>query len=534
MAKTYIITPTFNNEDYTLRCFGSILKNTKDYNLIWIDNGSSAESREKVKKFLDENNVPYELIANKENLGFVKATNQGMKRAMGLGADYIVLQNNDTEVYEGWLERMIEVAQGDPKIGLVGPLVSPCESWQSISNLKKMHPEFADLPEYPGNPEEYAKIIKKKYKEKSVEADEYLAFFCALIKKEVVENIGYLSEDYGIGFGDDNDYCIRAIKAGWRLALAKDVFVFHNHRTTFKSLFSDDEIRDMQTKNTGIYNMKKIFASQFDPERCPYCGKKHGIKLVDECEKKSPLISVIIPSRVGEEIFSLKTLKSQTYKKIEIIVEYDQKKEGVSVVRNQGAEKAKGQFLFFCDNDLLLSQTCLSDLYLTLKSSPESKWAFGKFYVDDYLFNENKNLEIPKVGTVDWVNYFEGISTMSLIDASVNPRFDEEMKRFNDWNLWLTLHESWHNPVFCDKVLFVSNNKKGGISNSNIDDYIKWKNKLYRKHDVDVEAKILSLQNEKQGKEQELNVIKSSKTWKLLAIYSKLRSWFASLGKNLK
>ncbi len=159
-----IITPTFNNEDYTIRCFDSIRKNTKDYKIIWIDNGSKPESREKVKKFLDENNVPYELIQNQDNLGFVKATNQGMKRAMEFEADYIVLQNNDTEVYDGWLERMIEVAKSDPKIGLVGPITSPCRSWQSIEHIKKSVRGFEDLPKYDNSPQDYSKTIKEKYK----------------------------------------------------------------------------------------------------------------------------------------------------------------------------------------------------------------------------------------------------------------------------------------------------------------------------------------------------------------------------------
>lgn len=248
--KSCIITPTWNNEEYTIRCFDSIRKNTKDYLLIWIDNGSNSESRQKVKDFLDEKKVPYELIANEENLGFVKATNQGMRRAIELGVDYIILENNDTEVYEGWLDRMIEVARDDEKIGLVGPITSPCASWQSIDNLRKnLARDFFDLPEYKNNPLGYSKIIKQKYEKKYIESEVQLAFFCVLIKKEVIEEYGYLSEEFGVGFGDDDDYCMRVMKAGWKLVIAKDVFVFHNHRTTFKSIYSDDKIDEMLSKN---------------------------------------------------------------------------------------------------------------------------------------------------------------------------------------------------------------------------------------------------------------------------------------------
>lgn len=256
--KSYIITPTWNNEEYTLRCFDSIQKNTKNYKIIWIDNGSSEESRNKIKEFLDENNVPYELILNKENLGFVKATNQGMKRAIELGAKYIVLQNNDTEVYDGWLNRMIKVAKSDEIIGLVGPITSPCKSCQSIEYLREHNPNFNDLPNYDNNPKSYSEIIRKKYENQSCELDIQLAFFSTLIKREVVENIGYLSEEFGVGFGDDDDYSIRARKAGWILYLAKDVFVFHNHRTTFKSIYSEEKISEMLKENKKKYENKHI------------------------------------------------------------------------------------------------------------------------------------------------------------------------------------------------------------------------------------------------------------------------------------
>lgn len=251
-----IIIPTFNNEDYSIRCFDSIQKNTKNYKIIWIDNASNPESREKVKKFLDENKVSYELIQNQENLGFVKATNQGMKRALELEAKYMILQNNDTEVYGGWLDRMIEVAEADPKIGLVGPITSPCNSWQSIDRINKTLKEFDDLPKYNSNPAEYSRLIEKKYDGQFIGVEKQLAFFCALIKTDVIYGIGLLSEDFGLGFGDDDDFSIRAIKKGWKLYIAKDVFVFHNHRTTFKSIYKKDEINLMKKKNDDIFKNK--------------------------------------------------------------------------------------------------------------------------------------------------------------------------------------------------------------------------------------------------------------------------------------
>jgi len=242
-----------------------------------------------------------------------------------------------------------------------------------------------------------------------------------------------------------------------------------------------------------------------EDRRCPYCGKEADEKHIRKCEKRSPLVSVVIPSRVGEEIISTETLKTQTYKNLEIIIEYDEKQEGASATRNRGAAKAKGGYLFFCDNDLVLRPTCISDLYLALRSDPEAKWSFGKFYIDGNLFNENKDPFPPeRKGTIEWMYYFHGMSTMSLIDASVKPHFDEKMKRFNDWDLWLILNEKGYRGVFCDKVLFTTENRRTGISKISSEDIKKWKMKLIEKHQIDVVGGIEELYGVIAQKNEEL------------------------------
>lgn len=260
-------------------------------------------------------------------------------------------------------------------------------------------------------------------------------------------------------------------------------------------------------------------------KKCPYCGENNSKQEhINKCKENSPLISVIIPSRVGEEIMTLESLKKQTYENIEIITEYDEKQEGASVVRNRGAEKAKGKYLFFCDNDLVLNPNCISDLYLTLKANPQAKWAFGKFYIDNTLCNEGKDLKIPEKGTVDWINYFHRMSTMSLIDASIKPRFDESMKKYNDWDLWLTLNSQGYQPAFCDNVLFYTYNRKNGISVPDKGKRIKWTNRLYEKHNVFVFQEVLDKNRKISDLSREIKVIKSSKFWKMRNLYVKYKN----------
>nr|NQU93921.1 glycosyltransferase [Bacteroidota bacterium] len=105
--KISIVVPTYNNEEYTIRCMNSIRKHSDDYVILWIDDGSSRESVEQVQQFLDNESIPYELLAKDKNSGFAKSVNLGLARALELGSDYVVIQNNDTEVYADWLVRMI-------------------------------------------------------------------------------------------------------------------------------------------------------------------------------------------------------------------------------------------------------------------------------------------------------------------------------------------------------------------------------------------------------------------------------------------
>ena len=107
-------------------------------------------------------------------------------------------------------------------MGLAGPLTTTPESWQG-----KWNPRPGVQILGPGR---------------------MLAFFCVMISREVFKRIGMLDESYGAGLGDDDSYCRLAERAGFLLALVQDLRIPHHHRSTFKALYSDKEIREMQTR----------------------------------------------------------------------------------------------------------------------------------------------------------------------------------------------------------------------------------------------------------------------------------------------
>ena len=203
-------------------CLDSIVQNTtQPYNIILVDDGSDQETGNYLDNFTEENAC--QLIRNQTARGYTFAANQGLRLSR---SDYALLINSDTIVSPEWLDRMFTCAESDSRIGIVGPL-SNTASWQSIPEIES-DGDWADnpLPEDLSIPA-MAGLVSQ-YSGKLYPPMEFLNGFCLLIRKEVIKQIGVFDEEnFGVGYGEEDDYCLRAKKAGWILALADDVYIYH-------------------------------------------------------------------------------------------------------------------------------------------------------------------------------------------------------------------------------------------------------------------------------------------------------------------
>jgi len=219
---TSIIIPCFNQIAYTKLCLQSIEKyTTVPYELILIDNGST----DGTQAFLEEysrSRAGCNVILNKRNLGFAGGNNQGITAAKG---DYILLLNNDVVVTEGWLERLITHIESDPSIGMIGPMSNSVSGPQLVKDARYGE----DLNKMQIFAEEYSR--KNLGKRQDILR---LVGFCLLIKKEVIDIIGGLDENFISGNFEDDDLCLRSFVAGYRNVMAGDVFVHHYGSMTFK------------------------------------------------------------------------------------------------------------------------------------------------------------------------------------------------------------------------------------------------------------------------------------------------------------
>lgn len=242
-----IITPVFNQPTLTLKCFLSIKREfVVPYEILWIDNNSTAENVALVKKQLDLKKVNYRLIRNSSNLGFVKATNMGVREAQG---KYILFLNNDTEVGVHLDQTLLSPLASDPKIGAVGPVSDSDIGWQGI---KGINAKFnVNLPKFAGGLRDYSTKLFKTWGTKYIPLGKNpLYFFCTMFKKETFERVGYLNEELGFGLGDDDIWNFQARTMGYSMLLSLGSFVWHKHRATFNA--TGINIDALRKKNTPI------------------------------------------------------------------------------------------------------------------------------------------------------------------------------------------------------------------------------------------------------------------------------------------
>jgi len=156
------------------------------------------------------------LVQNRENLGFARANNQGIRLAIHIGAGYIFLLNNDVELKEeDWLVRLIEVAEEDPKVGIIGPgLIYPDGSIQGSAYMMRASP-FGLL-----------RNVLPTAERTAVQVDGVVGA-AFLIKRAVVDRIGLLDEAYSPFLYEESDYCVRARRAGFKVVYYPCVTVVH-------------------------------------------------------------------------------------------------------------------------------------------------------------------------------------------------------------------------------------------------------------------------------------------------------------------
>jgi glycosyltransferase involved in cell wall biosynthesis len=155
--------------------------------------------------------------------------------------------------------------------------------------------------------------------------------------------------------------------------------------------------------------------------------------------------------------------------------------------RNEGFLKATQPYVFFCDDDIILPATHLRLLYQALENNRNVKFAYSGYFG---IVLHEKNHPIGKNFSIPTIDFDENrlkkhnyISTMTLMDRTVFPRFDETLDRLQDWDVWLTIVKNGHKGIAVHNNEFFAYYIDGGIT-SNTNDEKTAANKIIIKHSL--------------------------------------------------
>jgi len=126
---------------------------------------------------------------------------------------------------------------------------------------------------------------------------------------------------------------------------------------------------------------------------------------------------------------------------------------GAPVARNFGFEKSSGEYLFFCDADVIfLHKNALQKMVDILDNNSDKAFAYSKF---KFGWKEFKSFEF----NIEKLKQTSYISTMSMLRRKDFPRWDESLRKFQDWDLWLTIVENNGQGIFIPEVLWQAKTK---------------------------------------------------------------------------
>lgn len=220
-----VVIPVYNAREQTEACAESVLRHaTGDWRLVLIDDCSPDPTIWPALQAIAARDPRVELRRNERNRGFTGTANRGLSEA---GGRDVLLLNSDTLVTAHFLDGLHDCVYADDKTGIVSSL-SNNATVCSVPEFCRPNP----IPEgYTVDTfGELVRATSLRLRPELVTA----VGFCMWVRAEVIERIGLLDEErFGRGYGEENDYCERALAAGYTLRLADDVFVFHEGEASF-------------------------------------------------------------------------------------------------------------------------------------------------------------------------------------------------------------------------------------------------------------------------------------------------------------
>ena len=242
-----IIIVNWNTKELVRRCTQSIIRYTRDlvYEIIVVDNHSDDGS----VSLIHDSFPSVILIQNEDNLGFAKANNIGIKKACGR---YLLLLNSDTYIDHNVFSEIVHYMDVHPEAGILSPkIVTPelapypmriCSLTPFLSFLKIFNLYFL-CKEYV--PDEGSQPVEVRV----------VGGSCMLLRRKVIDSVGYLEERFFL-YNEEDDFCRRAIRKGWKIILNPQSYIIHFHGMSTRKKDIYERVQVEGYKSDLIFFMK--------------------------------------------------------------------------------------------------------------------------------------------------------------------------------------------------------------------------------------------------------------------------------------
>lgn len=261
-----VIVPVFNALPDVKECLAALETTTYlNYQLLIADDGSAQEVQDWLKSYAAKRKQVH-LITTEKNRGYTKNVNNAIQQA---DSDYFIILNSDTQVFGNWIEKLLIPSLEDPAVGISGAL-SNAAGWQSVPflrgdntiprhlSVKSVNAHLEDHSHHPYYP-----------------ASDIVNGFCMCVKKAVFDQIGLFDEaSFPKGYGEEDDFCMRARRAGFKNVIATTVYVHHSKSKSF------GHATRMELATAGREILDKKYGQQ-------------GYKLLTDSIGKNPLINAV-------------------------------------------------------------------------------------------------------------------------------------------------------------------------------------------------------------------------------------------------
>ena len=209
--RLFSIVVTFNGMRWYDRCLGSLLESETPVDIIVIDNASTDGSVAYIKAHFPE----VCLIESHENLGFAKANNIGIRKALDEEADYVFLLNQDAWVEKDTISKLVQTFDDNENVGIAAPIhLNGSKSGLDYNFAVNVGRDFVS--------DAYMKSLKSYYE---------MQFVCAaawLVSRKCIDDVGGFDTSLFKHYAEDDNYCQRVLFHGYKIVANTDCAVCHD------------------------------------------------------------------------------------------------------------------------------------------------------------------------------------------------------------------------------------------------------------------------------------------------------------------